>query len=94
MKKKSVVQEIIDDYNRKIIYTTIYTLISSIATVTLITFVILKCLKIISWNWVWVLSPLWISIGGFALIIIFAFIIIFIKAIVEVREKEKKDNNG
>lgn len=85
MKKKSVVQEIIDDYNRKIIYTTIYTLISSIASVTFITFVVLKCLGIISWNWVWVLSPLWISIGGFALIIIFAFIILFIKAIVEVK---------
>lgn len=85
MKKKSVVQEIIDDYNRKIIYTTIYTLISSIATVTLITFVILKCLKIISWDWIWVLSPVWISIGGFALFILFAFIIIFIKAIVEVK---------
>lgn len=89
MKKKSVVQEIIDDYNREIIYTTIYTLISSIATVTLITFVILKCLKIISWNWVWVLSPLWISIGGFALIIIFAFIISTIKAIVEVKHEHQ-----
>lgn len=85
MKKKSVVQEIIDDYNRKIIYNTIYILTTSIATVTLITFVILKCLKIISWNWVWVLSPIWISIGGSALIIIFAFIILFIKAIVEVK---------
>lgn len=85
MKKKSVVQEIIDDYNRKVVISTIYAICFNITIVTLITFLVLKCLGIISWEWIWVLSPVWISIGGFALIIILAYIILFIKAIVEVK---------
>lgn len=27
-----------------------------------IVFIVLKLLKVISWSWLWVLSPLWISI--------------------------------
>ena len=26
-----------------------------------ITFIVLKLLKVISWSWLWVLSPLWIA---------------------------------
>lgn len=28
-----------------------------------IVFIILKLCKIISWSWIWVLAPLWISLG-------------------------------
>lgn len=33
-----------------------------ICSVLLIVFVVLKLLKVITWSWVWVLSPLWIGI--------------------------------
>ena len=28
-----------------------------------IVFIILKLFKVINWNWLWILSPLWIPIG-------------------------------
>lgn len=44
-----------------------------------IAFIVLKLCGVISWSWLWVLAPLWISFGlG---LIIFLFILI-IKAIV------------
>ena len=36
--------------------------ISLAGALTLI-FVVLKLLKLINWSWVWVLSPIWISLG-------------------------------
>ena len=35
-----------------------------------IVFIILKLTKVISWSWVWVLSPLWISAAFIVLIFI------------------------
>jgi hypothetical protein len=40
-----------------------------------IAFVVLKLTGYISWSWWWVLSPIWISIGLLALIVIIALII-------------------
>lgn len=44
-----------------------------------IIFIVLKLMKIITWSWIWVLSPLWISLAlGFVFLIItviIAFII-------------------
>ncbi len=38
-----------------------------------IAFIVLKLANIIQWEWVWVLSPLWISLGlGLAILLIFA----------------------
>lgn len=34
----------------------------SVGTILTITLVILKLIGIISWSWLWVFSPLWISI--------------------------------
>ena len=34
----------------------------SVGTILTITFVVLKLIGIISWSWLWVFSPLWISI--------------------------------
>lgn len=40
-----------------------------------IAFIVLKLCGVITWSWVWVLSPLWISLGIGLLILIVAFII-------------------
>ena len=37
-----------------------------------IVFIVLKLCKVIDWSWLWVLSPIWISIG---LVIIIAIIL-------------------
>ena len=37
--------------------------------VLLVVFIVLKLCKVITWSWVWVLSPLWISLviwGGYS----------------------------
>ena len=44
-----------------------------VAIILTIVFTILRFLNVIKWNWLWVLSPLWILIG----IIILAVIIIY-----------------
>ena len=36
-----------------------------------IAFIVLKLLKVISWSWLWVLSPLWIPLVILILIIVF-----------------------
>ena len=37
-----------------------------------ITFVVLKLSKIVSWPWIWVLAPLWISMLAYVLILVTA----------------------
>lgn len=34
----------------------------SLANMLTVAFVVLKLCKVIAWSWVWVLSPLWISL--------------------------------
>lgn len=53
-----------------------------ISSVVTIVFVILKLLKVINWSWIWVLSPIWLTILFW--IIIFGIIFI-IHAIIEAR---------
>ena len=44
----------------------------SVGTILTIAFVILKLIGIISWSWLWVFSPLWISvIIGLIVLLIF-----------------------
>ena len=38
-----------------------------------IAFIVLKLCKVITWSWVWVLSPLWISFALVVLIILVAW---------------------
>ena len=38
-----------------------------------IAFIVLKLCKVITWSWVWVLSPLWISFALIVLIILIAW---------------------
>ena len=45
-----------------------------------ILFIAFKLAKIIDWEWIWILSPLWISFGlGIIGLIIFGIIYLFIK---------------
>ena len=44
----------------------------SVGTILTIAFVVLKLIGIISWSWLWVFSPLWISvIIGLIVLLIF-----------------------
>lgn len=42
-----------------------------------IAFIVLKLVGVITWSWVWVLSPLWISVCFYLLIIIVFLVIPF-----------------
>ena len=50
----------------------------SFAGVLTIVFIILKAIGAISWSWLWVLSPLWIS----ALACVAIYIIMFVVALI------------
>ena len=49
------------------------------STVLTIVFIVLKLCKVISWSWVWVLAPLWISWGltliGLIIVLLIALIL-------------------
>lgn len=47
----------------------------SLSSVLLIVFVILKLCDVIEWSWLWVFSPMWISISLYILFIIFIKIV-------------------
>ena len=53
-----------------------------------VVFVVLKLVGVINWSWVWVLSPLWISIS-LSIVIITAAVIIMLLA--DKNEDRKKD---
>ena len=42
-----------------------------LSTVLLVVFIILKLCNVITWDWIWVLSPLWISICLYIIVIWF-----------------------
>ena len=42
-----------------------------------IVFIVLKLTEVITWSWVWVLSPLWIGISIIVLAILVTFIILY-----------------
>ena len=47
-----------------------------------IAFIVLKLCKVITWSWVWVLAPLWISFGlSLVAIIVCVCIALIIKAV-------------
>lgn len=49
------------------------------ASVLTIVFVVLKLCNVISWSWLWVLSPLWISFAVCLLLFLICVIAISIK---------------
>lgn len=51
-----------------------------------IAFIVLKLCKVIEWSWVWVLSPLWISVGLGTLI----FVGVMVYALIKVLKDKNK----
>jgi len=51
-----------------------------------IAFIVLKLCKVITWSWLWVLSPLWISA---IIVAVLSVIIVFLKVRKEKRESEE-----
>ena len=55
-----------------------------------IVFIELKLLKVISWSWLWVLSPLWIPFAIAIAIMIPYFIVVIIIGVCAKNHKKKK----
>jgi len=43
-----------------------------------ILFIALKLCEVIDWSWLWVLSPLWISLGLYVIIVLIVLIILWL----------------
>ena len=54
-----------------------------------IVFIVLKLTKLINWSWVWVLSPIWITLGLALIAFIVVFIVTVLKAYIKVRRRRK-----
>lgn len=57
-------------------------------------FILLKIFKAINWQWIWVLSPLWISTALIISILIIAIIIFIISLIFRKDKDEVSDDNS
>lgn len=51
----------------------------NLGSTLLVIFVVLKLTKVISWSWLWVLSPIWLGWSIFAVVLIIVMIIKAIK---------------
>lgn len=70
----------------------VMTINGSFAGLLTIVFVVLKLCNVITWGWIWVLSPLWISLA--ILIVILA--VMFIPALIQdliIEYKRRKSGN-
>lgn len=86
MKKRSKLDRYVDNQILKALIALILYFLGSVGLLAQIVFVVLKLLNKISWNWVWVLSPVWLYFGLSALMCLVAFVIVLIQAILEVRD--------
>lgn len=59
---------------------------SSFALVLAIVFIVLKLCGVITWSWLWVLSPIWIDIALVLLIVL----IVFIRNIKTINRKRRR----
>ena len=60
-----------------------------------IVFIVLKLLKVISWSWLWVLSPLWIPfVIAVAILIPYFIVVIIIGMCVKNHKKKRRLTNG
>ena len=60
----------------------------SFTTVLLIIFIVLKLVGSIAWSWWWVLSPLWIPIAFWLILIFIGLIIASVEALRYGRDKQ------
>lgn len=51
-----------------------------------IIFIVLKLIGVIEWSWVWVLSPLWISVGLSLAIYLIGMLVVGIIAIIKLKD--------
>lgn len=86
MKKRSKLDRYVDNQIFTSLIGLILYFLGSIGLLAQIVFVVLKLLNKITWNWVWVLSPVWIYFGLSALMCLVAFVIVIIQAILEDRD--------
>ena len=49
-----------------------------LAGVLLVVFIVLKLVGVITWSWLWVLSPLWISVGLVLVIFLITLVVVAI----------------
>lgn len=59
-----------------------------------IIFVILKLFKAVTWNWVWVLSPLWLSTALVIFILLICLIIFIVSALNKNKSKKIESSNN
>ena len=86
MKKRSKLDRYVYDQIWKSLIGLILYFVGSVGLLAQIVFIVLKLLNKISWNWVWVLSPVWIYFGLSALMCLVVLVIVIIQAILEVRD--------
>ena len=86
MKKRSKLDRYVDNQILTSLIGLILYFLGSVGLLAQIVFIVLKLLNKISWNWVWVLSPVWIYFGLSALMCLVAVVIVIIQAILEVRD--------
>ena len=86
MKKRNTIDNYIHGQVLKSLIVLALYFLGSVGMLTQIVFIVLKLLNKISWNWIWVLSPVWIYFGLSALMCLVAFVIVIIQAILEVRD--------
>ena len=55
-----------------------------------IVFIVLKLLGVITWSWIWVLAPFWISFIAFVLIAGFILLLAYISAFNSVNKSVKR----
>ncbi len=58
----------------------------STGSILTIVFIVLKLTKVINWSWVWVLAPLWISVGLSVLLLLVLLFVILLMVIRETKE--------
>ena len=86
MKKRSKLDRYVYDQIWKSLIGLILYFVGSVGLLAQIVFIVLKLLNKISWNWLWVLSPVWIYFGLSALMCLVVLVIVIIQAILEVRD--------
>ena len=54
-----------------------------LGTILTIIFVVLKLVGVIEWSWVWVLSPIWITVALSFVLLLIGLLLVVIAAIIE-----------
>lgn len=62
--------------------------IGDLALVLTAIFVLLKCTHVITWSWLWVFAPLWITVGVVILLLFLCVQIMCVAAILESKNNE------